>query len=54
MVISTLCDTFYKNDLMCVCLYPTALKGSHGIFSLTVSGWVGGGKKFVRAVSQKP
>ena len=34
--------------------YPTALKGCRVLFPPMVSGWAGGGKKFVRAVSQKP
>ena len=37
--------------------YPTALKGCQGIVfthGVWMGGWAGGGKKFVRAVSQKP
>ena len=37
--------------------YPTALKGCRGIVfthGVWMGGWAGGGKKFVRAVSQKP
>ena len=42
-------------DVSINCFYPTALKGCQGIvFTLTHGGRVGGGKKFVRAVSQKP
>ena len=49
-----------KNDLLfCIHLgfYPTALKGCRGIVythDVQMSGRAGGGKKFVRAVSQKP
>ena len=35
--------------------YPTALSGAvEVLFSPIVSGWAGGGKKFVRPVSRKP
>ena len=37
--------------------YPTTLKGCRGIVftqSVWVGGWVGGGKKYVWAVCQKP
>ena len=37
--------------------YPTAFKGCRGIVfthGVRMGGWAGGGKKFVRAVSQKP
>ena len=42
-------DIFNRNTIF----FPTALKGCQGIV-FTHGVWLGGGKKFVRAVSQKP
>ena len=48
----------FKRGIFFHCsFYPTALKGCRGIVfthGVWIGGWVGGGKKFVWAVSQKP
>ena len=44
----------HQFEVLRIDFYPTALKAVGVLFSPMVSGWAGGGKKFVRAVSQKP
>ena len=47
--------SYFLNAYKLVTFYPTALKGCQGIFihGVRMGRWAGGGKKFVRAVSQK-
>ena len=51
-------DKHFKHNLHFLSyFYPTALKGCRGIVFIhggRMDGRMGGGKKFVRAVSQKP
>ena len=48
--------TFISTKNLTAVFYPTALKGCRGIVfthGVRMGGWAGGGKKFVRPVSQK-
>ena len=56
-VCQLVCHADFSKTTAFTHFYPTALKGCQGIVfthGVQMGGWVDGGKKFVRVVSQKP